>query len=110
MNDYPLDISHKIGTCNFEARYLNNLSYAYNSLEESRRAINYLQQSLEIQQEIGDKRGESDSWFNLGNSRKNLQQKSEAKTAYENARKLYQAMKLDQKVEKCDEAIQNLEN
>ena len=54
--------------------------------------------------------GEAESWFNLGDTRKNLQQKSEATTAYENARKGYQAMGLDKKVEECDKAIQNLEN
>ncbi|WP_144054411.1 hypothetical protein [Pleurocapsa sp. PCC 7319] len=37
-------------------------------------------------------------------------QLSEAKTAYENARKLYQAMGLDKDVEDCDKAIQDLEN
>ena len=59
---------------------------------------------------MGDRHGEANTWFNLGNSWQNLQQKSKAKTAYENARKLYQAMGLDKKVAECDEAIQSLEN
>jgi hypothetical protein len=45
----------------------------------------------------------------LDDTRKNLQQKSEAKTAYENARNLCQAIGLDKKVEDCDEEIQSLE-
>ena len=94
---------------NFKVTFLN-ASWYYNAQGESQRAINYLQQSLEISQQIGTHDVEAESWFNLGDTRKNLQQKSEAKTAYENARELYQAMGLDKKVEECDKAIQDLEN
>jgi tetratricopeptide (TPR) repeat protein len=82
---------------------------AYFSIREYQKTIDYYQQSLEIKQEIGDRYGEAKTWFNLGITRKNLQQKSEAKTAYGNARNLYQAMGLDKKVEDCNEAIQSLE-
>jgi tetratricopeptide (TPR) repeat protein len=87
---------------------LNNLGNVYYSLEDYQQAIDYLQQSLEIAKEIGDHRGEANAWFNLGNTHNNLQQKAAAKTAYENARRLYRAMKLDKEVEDCDKAIQNL--
>ena len=67
------------------------------------------QQSLEIAREIGARRGEAIAWFNLEVTRKNLQQKSEAKTAYENAKKLYQEIGLEQYVQDCNEAIESLE-
>jgi energy-coupling factor transporter ATP-binding protein EcfA2 len=63
----------------------------------------------EITKEIGDRNGEAKAWFNLGITYKNLQQNSEAKTAYENARSLDRAMKLDKEVKDCDKAIQNLQ-
>ena len=46
--------------------------------------------------------------FNLGITRKDLQQNLEAKTAYENARQLYQAMGLDKDVKNCEQAIQDI--
>ena len=104
-----LKIQQQIGDRNGEARSLNNLGLAYSSQKDYQGAIDNLQQSLEISQQIGTRDVEAESWFNLGNTRKNLQQKSEAKTAYENARKLYQAMELDKKVEECNKAIQDLE-
>ena len=102
------NITQQIGDLNEQARCLNNLGNAYNSLGEYQRAIDFLQQSLDIKRQIGDKRGEATSWFNLAITRKNLQEYLEAKTAYENAQKLYQAMGLEKKVEECDQAIQDL--
>ncbi|VEP15274.1 conserved hypothetical protein [Hyella patelloides LEGE 07179] len=105
-----LKIFQEIGARHGEAKSLCNLGNTYYSQEEYPRAIDYLEQSLEIFQEIGTLDLEAKSWFNLGDTRKNLQQKSEAKTAYENSRELYQEMGLDKKVEKCDQAIQDLVN
>ena len=103
-----LEIAREIGDRNGISKSLGNLGTAYYSLGEYPRAIDFYQESLEIKREIGDRYGEANTWFNLGNTRKNLQQKSEAKTAYENARNLYQAMRLDKEVEDCDKAIQDL--
>ncbi|MEM8722355.1 MAG: tetratricopeptide repeat protein [Cyanobacteria bacterium P01_G01_bin.39] len=105
-----LAIKQQIGDKKGEASCLNNLGNAYSSLGEYPWAINFYQQSLAITQQIGDKKGQANSWFNLGNTHHNLQQKSEAKVAYENARRLYQAMELNKDVEDCDQAIQNLDN
>ena len=103
-----LEIQQEIGNRSGIANSLMGLGNAYHSLGDYRRAIDYHQQSLEIKQEIGDRSGEADTWFNLGNSWKNLQRKSKAKAAYENARKLSQAMGLDKDVEECNEAIKSL--
>ncbi|MEM7761290.1 MAG: hypothetical protein AAF298_24645 [Cyanobacteria bacterium P01_A01_bin.40] len=46
----------------------------------------------------------------LGITQENLQENLEAKAAYENGRKLYQAMRLDKNVEDCDLTIQKLEH
>ncbi|PSB09092.1 hypothetical protein C7B62_14390 [Pleurocapsa sp. CCALA 161] len=96
-----LEIAREIGDRDGISTSLVNLGNAYNFLEE-------YQQSLEIKKQIGDRRGEASTWFNLGNTRKNLQQNSEAKTASENARNLYQAVGLGKEVEDCDRSIQNL--
>jgi tetratricopeptide (TPR) repeat protein len=104
-----LEIKREIGDRNGISKSLIGLGNAYYSLGKYQKAIDCLQQSLEIAQEIGDRYGEANTWFNLGHTHKNLQQKLEAKTAYENARNLYQAMGLDNKVEDCNKAIQSLE-
>ncbi|MEC4893551.1 MAG: tetratricopeptide repeat protein, partial [Oscillatoria sp. PMC 1051.18] len=70
--------------------------------------IEFHQQQLEIAREIGDRRGEANSWFNLGNSLAKLKQKSSANNAYLHARELYQGMGLDTDVEDCNNAIHRL--
>ena len=52
---------------NYQASLIS-LGNAYNSLGEYPQAIDYLQQSLEIQQEIGDRYIEAKSLNNLGNA------------------------------------------
>ncbi|XP_022787469.1 tetratricopeptide repeat protein 28-like [Stylophora pistillata] len=46
----------------------SNLSIAYNSLGQFKRAIRYHQRHLEIAKEVGDKAGEGISYGNLGNA------------------------------------------
>jgi tetratricopeptide (TPR) repeat protein len=106
--EQSLEIKEEIGDRNV-GNSLLGLGNAYYSLGEYKTAINYYQQSSEIAREIGDRNGEAIIWFNLGIICENLQQKTKAKIAYEKARKLYQAMRLDKKVEDCDKAIQSLE-
>ena len=104
-----LDIFQQIGDHYREAASLDNLGHAYHSLGDYQKSIDFYKQSLAILQKIGDRHGEAISWFHLGNTLKNLQQNSEAKAAYDHARKLYQAIRLDKKVEDCNKAIQDLE-
>lgn len=105
-----LKIAQKIEDHYGEANSLGHLGNAYDSLGKYQKAIDFFQQSLEIAHLIGHRRGEANSWFNLGSSLKQLKQQPEAHTAYKNAEKLYQSMKLDRDIEKCDRAIQDLEN
>lgn len=118
IGDYPtvidylqqsLEIKREIGDCNGISNSFNNLGSAYKYLGDYPRAIDYHQRSLEIKRDIGDRHGQAITWFNLGNTYKALQQKSVAKTTYENARQLYQAMGLEQAVRDCNKAIQSLE-
>ncbi|MCZ8192304.1 MAG: tetratricopeptide repeat protein, partial [Microcystis sp. LE19-338.1B] len=70
--------------------------------------IEFYQQSLAIKREIGDRRGEAKSWFNLGFTYYKLDRISEAEEAYLQARELYQALGLAADVQKCDRAIRRL--
>ncbi len=103
-----LDIRQHIGNYHEKARALRNLGHAYYSLGEYQQAIHFYQQSLDIRQDICDFKGEANSLINLANSFAQLDKKSEAKIAYENARKLYQLMGLDKNVESCKQVIANL--
>ena len=103
-------IQQNIGDLNGKSLSLMGLGNACYSQEEYQQAIDYLKQSLAIFQQIGDRRGEASTWFNLGITQKKLQKNLEAKVAYENARKLFQAMGLDRDVAKCNKAIKELEN
>ena len=87
---------------------MGNLGNAYYSLGQYQTAIDYHQQRLEIAREIGDRQGERNSWFNLGEALENVKQKSAAIDAYDNARQLCQAMGLDANVSNCDAAIERL--
>ncbi len=109
FHQQSLQIKHQIGDKLGEAQSLNNLGIVYDSLGEYEQAIDFHQQSLQIEQQIGDKPGEAISWFNLGNTWRKLEKKSEAQQAYNKAKKLFQAIGLDDDVEKCDRAIEDLE-
>ncbi|WP_414566831.1 tetratricopeptide repeat protein, partial [Anabaena sp. CCY 9613] len=78
------------------------------SLGQYPRAIEFFQQSLEIFREIGDIRGEANSWFNLGLALENVNRESDALGAYRNARELYQKMELDADVQDCNNRIERL--
>ncbi|HEY9879699.1 MAG TPA: tetratricopeptide repeat protein, partial [Leptolyngbyaceae cyanobacterium] len=54
-----LAIKHEIGDRAGEARTLNNIGLAYQSLGNYAAALDYYQQSLVIKREIGDRIGEA---------------------------------------------------
>ena len=85
------------------------LGNVYYSLGEYQKAIECYQQSLAIKREIGDRRGEAKSWFNLGFTYYKLKCIAEAKEAYLQSRKLFQALGLAGYVQDCDQAIRQLE-
>ncbi|QSV60968.1 MAG: tetratricopeptide repeat protein [Dolichospermum sp. LBC05a] len=103
-----LDIKKEIGDIQGESISLNNLGNAYYSLGQYERAIAFYQQSLDITKEIGDIRGEANAWFNLGLSLEKVDREQDALGAYRNARELYQTMGLDDKVQNCNNAIEDL--
>ncbi|MEA5530235.1 tetratricopeptide repeat protein, partial [Dolichospermum sp. UHCC 0684] len=103
-----LDIFKDIGDIRGESNSLNNLGNAYDSLGQYQRAIAFYQQSLDITKEIGDIRGEANAWFNLGLSLEKVDREQDALGAYRNARELYQTMGLDDKVQNCNNAIEDL--
>ena len=61
-----------------------------------------------MQRNIGDRKGEANSCFNLGLVLAKLKRKKESIEAYQNARRLYQDMELDRDVVDCDNAIRRL--
>jgi tetratricopeptide (TPR) repeat protein len=85
------------------------LGIVYNSLGEYQKALEFYQQSLAIDREIGNRRVEAKSWFNLGVTYDELKRISEAKEAILQSRKLYQALGLAGYVQNCDQAIRQLE-
>ena len=103
-----LDIAKEIGDIQGESISLGNLGNAYYSLGQYERAIAFYQQSLDITKEIGDIRGEANAWFNLGLSLEKVDREQDALGAYRNARELYQTMGLDDKVQNCNNAIEDL--
>jgi tetratricopeptide (TPR) repeat protein len=103
-----LDIKRQIGNIRGESNSLNGLGNVYNSLGQHERAINLLQQSLDIAREIGHIRGQAVSWFNLGETLQNLNREQDALGAYRNACELFQQMKIDTKVQDCNDRIEGL--
>ena len=109
FHQQSLKIKQHIGDKLGEANSLGNLGIVYHSLGEYEQAIDFFQQSLKIEQQISDKLGKANCWFNLGNAWRKLEKKSEAQQAYIKAKKLFQAIGLDDDVENCDRAIQDLD-
>jgi tetratricopeptide (TPR) repeat protein len=108
FHQQSLDIAKEIGDIQGESISLGNLGNAYYSLGQYERAIAFYQQSLDITKEIGDIRGEANAWFNLGLSLEKVDREQDALGAYRNARELYQTMGLDDKVQNCNNAIEDL--
>jgi tetratricopeptide (TPR) repeat protein len=73
-------------------------------------AIASYQKSLEITRQIGDCKVEARSLFKLANTFSKLDRKQEAIQFYQDARQLFQAIDLEEKVQDCDEAIVSLES
>nr|WP_277882295.1 tetratricopeptide repeat protein [Microcystis wesenbergii] len=109
FHQQSLAIKREIGDREGEADSYGNLGAVYYSLGEYQKAIEFYQQSLAILREIGDRGGEANAWFNLGLTYYKLKRISEAKEAYLQSRELYQALGLAGYVQKCDQAIRQLE-
>ncbi|WP_396888880.1 tetratricopeptide repeat protein [Microcystis aeruginosa] len=109
FHQQSLAITREIGDRGGEAESYNNLGAVYCSLGEYQKAIEFYQQSLAITREIGDRGVEANAWFNLGLTYYKLKRISEAKEAILQARELYQALGLAADVQKCDQAIRQLE-
>ncbi|MEH2345643.1 MAG: tetratricopeptide repeat protein [Nostoc sp.] len=103
-----LEIVREIGDCEGEGVCLGGLGLAYNSLGHYQQAIEFCQQRLDIAREIGNCREEADACLNLATVLKNVNRELDALGAYHNARKLFQAMGLDAKVQNCNDAIERL--
>lgn len=88
--------------------YVHFWGNAYNYQGQYQQAIEFLQQSLDIAREIGDRNSEAIAWFNLGEALENLNRESDALGAYRNARELCQAIGLDANVQLCNNAIERL--
>lgn len=67
-----------------------------------------MRQGLEIAEQIQQDRFAANAWFHLGDIFVELNQNSEAITAYESARRLYQAIGLNADAGNCDAALQSL--
>jgi tetratricopeptide (TPR) repeat protein len=101
-----LEIEREIGDRRGEADSLCNLGVTYKALREYQRASDFYQQSLEIYCEIGDRHGELSSLFNQALILAKCQPQSlEALDKFRQARAICIELKLDNKVEACDEAI-----
>ncbi|MBF2093731.1 MAG: tetratricopeptide repeat protein [Synechococcales cyanobacterium K44_A2020_017] len=100
-----LAIAREIGDRQSEANSLLGLGNAYQSLRQYQQAIDFQQQSLAITREIGDRNGEANSLFNMGIALARLDRHYEALQSYQQALAIYDALKLDHRVEPCKNAI-----
>jgi tetratricopeptide (TPR) repeat protein len=104
-----LEIQREIGDRNGEAASLSGLGNAYGSLGQYQRAIDFQQQSLEIKREIGDRHGEANSLFNMANALAKLDNHAQALLHFQQAQNIFTDLELDHMVEKCKEAIRELD-
>jgi tetratricopeptide (TPR) repeat protein len=84
------------------------LGIAYKNLGQYQQAIEFYQQQLNIAREIGDRRGEANSWYNSGLALEKLARRSDAIGAYRYAKECYQSIELAAEVQDCSDAINRL--
>ena len=87
------------------AALCNSLGIAYRCLGQYQRAIEYQEQSLAIQREIGDRKGEANSLYNKALSLKELNHRTDALQCFQQALIIYADLKLDHCVEDCTTQI-----
>ena len=80
----------------------------YDSLGQYQESLNFHQQSLEIQREIGDLHGEANSLGNLGFAFMALNQNDNALKHFQQALTIFENLKLDHMAEKCKQEINEL--
>ena len=103
-----LEINRKIGDRYGESANLSNLGKAHKALGQYQQAIKLYRQAIPIMQEIENRHHEANSLYSLGYALARVDQKWEAKTTFEQARTLYEAMGLKKWVKECDAAIRDL--
>jgi tetratricopeptide (TPR) repeat protein len=101
-----LKIKRELSDINGEANSLGNLGFAYESLGEYQQAIYFYQQCLEIKHKLGDHHGEAIALFDKACAISQYENRQlEAIEIFKQAREIYTELKLDDKVKKCNEAI-----
>jgi len=103
-----LETYREVGDLYGEANALGNLGNVYYSLGQYQRAIDFQQQFLEVGREIGDLNGEANVLLNIAMSLAKLGQSWEAKQHYQQAKQIYQSLSLEHSVERCNTAIDQL--
>jgi len=108
LEQQSLEIKREIGDLQGEANYLHSLGNAYHDLGQYQRAIDFYHLSLEIFHEVGNRHYEANALFTMARSLAKLGQSWEAKQHYQQAKQLYQLLKLEHWVEQCNTAIYEL--
>ncbi len=104
-----LETFRAIGDEHGIAQTIGNLGNVYGSQGKWEEAIDCFQQSIQGSHAIGDPQTEANGWYNLGGTQANLGNPA-ARTSYQNAKALFQQLKLTDKVEACDNAIATIDN
>ena len=101
-----MEIEQAIGYKQGIAMSLGNLGLAYYSLGDYQRAIDFHAQHNEMAQAIGDRWGMGASLLNLGNTLARLDEHFNALQNYKKAKAIYEELKLDHMVERCQNNIE----
>jgi tetratricopeptide (TPR) repeat protein len=100
-----LEIKRTIGDKRGEAESLSGLGNVYSSSGDYRQAITYYQQSLTTQKEIDDRSGVGNSLFNMALAQAKLDDHGQALLNFQQAKAIYADLKLDHRIEQCNQAI-----
>jgi tetratricopeptide (TPR) repeat protein len=102
-----LETKRAIGDHHGIAQTMNNLGLVYKAQGKWEEAIDCYQQSIQSSHQIGDPQTEANGWYNLGDTQAKLGNPA-ARTSYQNAKVLFQQLKLTNYVEMCDNAISTI--
>jgi len=85
INRVGLDLAERNHDLEYKRLFLGNIGIVYRNLGKSRKALEYLEQALKIDREIGDRRGEAIRLGNIGNIYRDLGDHPKALTYFKRA-------------------------
>ena len=110
FQEAALPIHQEFSNRLYEQDSLQNLGVAYTALGFPQKALEYYRQALGIAQAIGNRRAEAECLYWIATDIAKLDRPLEALITYQKAQAIFENIPMENEIEKCKNAIRNLNN